>query len=282
VATSSGTGSNGGEGGGGGDGDQGGGGGDAHGGAIYSTGLATVETTSFKSDTAAGGAGQPGGQGGAGGDGSDAGDDGAGSANATGGDGGNGGDGGSGGNGGHGGAAGSSTGGAIYGKALLSVSGLSFSAGTVSIGSPGSPGASGAGGQGGQKGSSGGGTPDGKDGLAGDTGKAGDAGNPGTKGSAKLPNTDAPTFGAKTLSVSPDKRKAAASGAAYSASLSATGGIPPYTWAVLGLPPGLSARGTALSGTPTSKGAFTVIVVVSDSAHPAKRFGSRAYTLKVT
>ncbi len=107
-------------------------------------------------------------------------------------------------------------------------------------------------------------------------------GNPGIKGSSKFPDTDAPTFGAKTLSVSPDKLKAAATGTAYSASLSVSGGTPPYAWAVLGLPPGLSASGAALSGTPTSKGAFTVIVVVSDSAKPARQFGSRAYTLKVT
>ena len=152
----------------------------------------------------------------------------------------------------------------------------------MSIGSPGSPGAGGAGGQGGQEGSGGGGTPDGKDGSAGDAGEAGDAGNPGTKGSSKLPDTDAPTFGAKALSVSPDKLKAAANGAAYSASLSVTGGTPPYTWTVLGLPPGLSASGAALSGTPTSKGTFTVIALVTDSTQPTERFGSHAYTLKVT
>ena len=227
-----------------------------------------------------GGAGHPGGQGGAGGNGGDAGD--GGSGNPRGGDGGNGGDGGGGGNGGHGGAAGSSSGGAIYGKASISVSGLSFSADGVSTGSPGSPGAGGAGGQGGSQGSGGSGEPLGKDGSAGDTGKAGDAGNPGTKGSSKLADTDAPTFGVKALAVSPGKLKAAADGAAYSASLSVSGGTPPYTWAVLGLPPSLRASGAALSGTPTSKGAFTVIVLVTDSTKAAERFGSHAYTLKVT
>ena len=126
------------------------------------------------------------------------------------------------------------------------------------------------------------GAPDGKDGSAGDAGKAGDPGNPGTKGSSELPDTDAPTFSAKALSVSPDKLKAAASGTAYSASLSASGGTPPYTWTVLGLPPGLSASGAALSGTPTTKGTFMVIALVRDSAQPAVRFGSHTYTLKVT
>jgi hypothetical protein len=149
----------------------------------------------------------------------------------------------------------------------------------VSTGSPGSPGAGGNGGNGGQKGLS---EPAAKDGSPGDAGKAGDAGNPGTKGSAKLPDADGPSFGTKALSISTGKLKAAADGAAYSASLSVSGGTPPYTWAVLGLPPGVSARGAALSGTPTSKGTFTVIVLVADSTKPAVRFGSHSYTLKVT
>jgi hypothetical protein len=200
---------------------------------------------------------------------------------SAGGDGGNGGDGGDGGDGGHGGAAGSSSGGAIYAKAL-SVSAPSFSADAVSIGSPGSPGAGGAGGQGGQGGAGGNGMPAGKDGSVGEAGKAGDAGSPGIKGSSKLPDTDAPTFGVNALTVSPGNLKAATDGAAYSASLSASGGTPPYTWAVFGLPPGLSASGAALSGTPTTKGAFTVVALVTDSAQPTARFGSHAYTLKVT
>ena len=61
-----------------------------------------------------------------------------------------------------------------------------------------------------------------------------------------------------------------------------TGGAPPYTWTVLGLPPGLSANGGVLGGTSATKGAFTVIVLVTDSTKAAVRFGSRAYTLKVT
>jgi hypothetical protein len=159
---------------------------------------------------------------------------------------------------------------------------LSFLANAVSTGSPGASGSGGPGGQGGQQGSGGPGEPLGKDGSAGDAGKAGDVGNPGTKGSSKLPETDAPTFGAKALSVSPDKLKAATEGAVYSASLSASGGTPPYTWTVFGLPPGLSASGAVLSGTPTSKGKFTVIALVTDSTKAAVRFGSHAYPLKVT
>jgi hypothetical protein len=54
---------------------------------------------------------------------------------------------------------------------------------------------------------------------------------------------------------------------AYSASLSATGGTPPYTWSASGLPAGITASSSGtLSGTPTSPGPFTVTVTVKDSA----------------
>jgi hypothetical protein len=49
--------------------------------------------------------------------------------------------------------------------------------------------------------------------------------------------------------------------------ITANGGLPPYTWSATGLPPGLnlSAAGT-ISGTPTVAGVFAVTVTVSDSA----------------
>ncbi len=51
----------------------------------------------------------------------------------------------------------------------------------------------------------------------------------------------------------------------YSAALAATGGTPPYTWAVTGLPDGLSASSTgAISGTPATLGTSGVSVVVTD------------------
>ena len=55
-------------------------------------------------------------------------------------------------------------------------------------------------------------------------------------------------------------------GVAYSASLTASGGLPPYTWTVGGLPDGLTAAGPAISGTPVIAGKFTVSVTVKDSA----------------
>ena len=56
-------------------------------------------------------------------------------------------------------------------------------------------------------------------------------------------------------------------GQAASLQLAATGGTPPYTWSVSGLPAGLSASASgAISGTPTTAGTSTVTATVTDSA----------------
>ncbi len=51
----------------------------------------------------------------------------------------------------------------------------------------------------------------------------------------------------------------------YSSPLAATGGTPPYTWTVSGLPTGLALSGPAITGTPTEVGVHTVEVTVEDS-----------------
>jgi len=60
---------------------------------------------------------------------------------------------------------------------------------------------------------------------------------------------------------------AATAGRAYSFTLAATGGTPPYSWSAAGsVPPGLSLSGNTLSGTPTQPGAYSLFITVNDSA----------------
>lgn len=54
-------------------------------------------------------------------------------------------------------------------------------------------------------------------------------------------------------------------GVAYHAALSATGGNPPYSWSMGGLPPGLTFKGPSVNGIPTTPGTFTVDVTVNDT-----------------
>lgn len=72
---------------------------------------------------------------------------------------------------------------------------------------------------------------------------------------------------------------------AYSQSLSARGGEPPYLWSVTqgGLPPGVSINGAAgvISGKPTTGGPFSFTVIVKDSSSPEKS-ASKQLTLQVT
>jgi Putative Ig domain len=57
-------------------------------------------------------------------------------------------------------------------------------------------------------------------------------------------------------------------GTAYSHPLAASGGSPPYSWSITGLPPGLTLNTTngTISGAPRSSGSFGLTVRVTDSA----------------
>ena len=89
-------------------------------------------------------------------------------------------------------------------------------------------------------------------------------------GSALLTlTTPAPAFGVVSV--------------AYSYQLNATGGKPPYTWAVTSgsLPPGLHLASTgAISGTPTAAGSWTFGIVVRDASTPANSLTS-ALTIQI-
>jgi len=70
-----------------------------------------------------------------------------------------------------------------------------------------------------------------------------------------------------------------AGGASYSVTLSAAGGVPPYTWMGTELPPGfeLTSEG-ALCGSIECDGEFTPLITVKDSSHPAQAVAQR-YTI---
>jgi hypothetical protein len=81
--------------------------------------------------------------------------------------------------------------------------------------------------------------------------------------------TPAPAFGVASV--------------AYSYQLNATGGTPPYTWALTSgsLPPGLHLASTgAISGTPTAAGSWTFGIIVRDASTPAHTLTS-ALTLRI-
>ena len=72
-------------------------------------------------------------------------------------------------------------------------------------------------------------------------------------------------------------------GTFYNATLSATGGLTPYSWAVTGgtLPPGLTLDITGtITGTPTSSGTFTFTIKVTDGEIPAVSV-TKQLTLKI-
>ncbi|MXV17052.1 YDG domain-containing protein [Hufsiella ginkgonis] len=93
------------------------------------------------------------------------------------------------------------------------------------------------------------------------------------------------TVSAPTITIAPTTLTAAAIGTSYSRSLTATGGIAPYTFAVTAgaLPAGLSlASDGTLSGTPTAGGSFNFTVTATDNSTGTGPFtGARAYSLTV-
>jgi len=83
--------------------------------------------------------------------------------------------------------------------------------------------------------------------------------------------------GAVVLSITTTSLPGGTVGTAYSATLQASGGTPPYKWSVTpgSLPPGLSLGQSsgALSGTPTTAGTFSFTVQVADSTNTTASMG---------
>ncbi len=75
------------------------------------------------------------------------------------------------------------------------------------------------------------------------------------------------TPASSAIVVAPASLPTLTAGAFFTQTLSATGGVTPYTYAVVGgtLPPGITLSGAALSGTPTQRGAYNFTVRASDN-----------------
>jgi len=80
----------------------------------------------------------------------------------------------------------------------------------------------------------------------------------------------APTFGCPPITLSPSSLPGGTLATAYSQTITASGGLAPYTFAVTAgaLPPGLSLASATgvLSGTPTSLGNYPFTVTATDSS----------------
>lgn len=59
-------------------------------------------------------------------------------------------------------------------------------------------------------------------------------------------------------------------GKPFSLTLSADGGVAPYSWQASGLPSGLALTGSTLSGTPSTPGGYTLVLTVTDSSAVAR------------
>src|SRR3546814_13270388 len=82
---------------------------------------------------------------------------------------------------------------------------------------------------------------------------------------------------ASSIVVSPGALPVMRAGAPFSQSLSATGGIAPYSFALDSgsLPPGLTFAGHTISGTPTRRGSYSFAVKVT--ARPEERRGGKEW-----
>ena len=86
------------------------------------------------------------------------------------------------------------------------------------------------------------------------------------------------------ITVTPASLSNPAIGVSYSQTLSATGGVPPYTYSLASgdLPTGLNLLGNTISGTPTASGSFTLGVQVTDSSTPTALTYTKTYGMVIT
>lgn len=86
------------------------------------------------------------------------------------------------------------------------------------------------------------------------------------------------TIAAPPLVITTAALPGATAGAAYSAAVAATGGVPPYTWSAAGLPAGVSFSNGSFSGSFAQPGTINLPVTVTDSAGSTT---TRSYTVAI-
>lgn len=104
-------------------------------------------------------------------------------------------------------------------------------------------------------------------------------------GTSSVSRTFTTVAAAAPVSVATTTLPNATQNSAYSTQLAATGGTPPYTWAVSSgsLPAGLSFSSSGLlSGTPTATGSSTFSVIATDNANPKVSSQPQSLTLTVS
>ena len=93
------------------------------------------------------------------------------------------------------------------------------------------------------------------------------------------------TVSAPTLSLTPASLAAGQAGAAYSQTLTASGGVAPYSYAVTAgaLPAGLTLNAATgvIDGTPTAQGSFNVTITATDSSGGGQGAVARSYALVI-
>lgn len=92
--------------------------------------------------------------------------------------------------------------------------------------------------------------------------------------------------GIEALSVTTTSLSDGINGTAYSATLTAFGGVYPYTWSISSgsLPTGLTldASTGVISGTPTASGTFSFTIKVTDNNSPTKSTATRSLSIKIS
>lgn len=91
------------------------------------------------------------------------------------------------------------------------------------------------------------------------------------------------TVAVGTVVLSPTTLPDGLAGTAYTATVTATGGVSPYTFTLAGgaLPAGITFSGGVFSGTPTVAGAFNISVAATDSTTGTAATATQAYTLVI-